>query len=292
MKSLLVSTAVVLLISGAPAAWAQPDERGGGKHQDRLPKQAQARDDQRQADRGQGERGRRGQAPAQVQAAPAATPAQVQAPVRAQVQAAPAQAPVQARPERQQRQQRPDAQAPTQMQVPVQAQVRPERQPAADRRQQRDNPQGTFRNQAQPQVQGQVRPQASTQVQADRSSQVIPPRHVEQRNQWQSNNQDWNRGTVWQRDRNWWRGNDAFRNYSGVRLNFFFAPGFGYYSVPLQYRRHSWHEGDYLPRYCENDRRMGSARHCYLRRITWLCVSWPHLGLAGLPCPSTTPKPQ
>jgi len=155
------------------------------------------------------------------------------------------------------------------MQAPIQAQARPERQQAPDRMQRRDNPQGTFRAQVQPQ------PQAAPQVQASRSNQVIPPRHVQQTNQWQSNNQDWNRGTVWQRDRNWWHNNDAFRNYSGVRLNFFFAPGFGYYSVPRQYRRHSWHEGDYLPRYfmryVVNDyRSYGLPRPPYNCRWIWV----------------------
>ena len=72
---------------------------------------------------------------------------------------------------------------------------------------------------------------------------------MQQRNQWQSSNQDWNRSTAWQRDPNWWRGNNAFRNYTGVRLNFYFAPGFGYYGVPRQYWQHSWHPGEYLPRY-------------------------------------------
>jgi Ni/Co efflux regulator RcnB len=238
MKTRLIWAAVAILISGAPAAMAQPDNREGGKHQDRAPnaQQGQARPDQ-------GERGHRGAAPAQVQAAPAAAPApaQPQAPVQAQ-----------ARPERQQRQQREQAQVQA---APIQGQARPERQQAQrfDGQQRQANPQGTVRAQVQPQV------QSAPKVQAFRSNQVVPPRHVQQRNQWQSTNQDWNRSTVWQRDRNWWRGNDAFRNYTGVRLNFFFAPGFGYYSVPQQYRQHSWHPGDYLPsyfmRYVVNDYR-------------------------------------
>ena len=261
MKSLLVSTAVAILISGTSAAWAQPDDRGGGKHQDRSPnaRQEQPKSDRGQADRGQSERGRRGEAPAQVQAAPAAAPAQIQP-------QAPAMA--QARPEREQRQQRPEG---AQMQAPVQAQARPERQQAPDRMQRPGTPQGTFRSQMQPQVQ----PQAAPQVEAFRSNQAIPPRHVQQRNQWQSSNQDWNRGTVWQRDRDWWRGNSAFRDYSGPRLNFYFAPGFGYYNVPREYWRRSWHAGDYLPRYfmryVVNDyRSYGLPRPPYNCRWIWV----------------------
>jgi len=261
MKTRFISTAVAILISGAPAALAQPDNRGGGKHEDRAPN---AQQEQSRPDRG--ERGHRGAAP---QAAAPAAPAPAQAPVQAQ-----------ARPDRQQQRER--AQAVTPAQQPVQAQVqaapaqapqqaRPERQQGQrfDRQQPQANPQGTFRAQVQPQV------QSAPQIQAFRSNQVVPPRHVEQRNQWQSTNQDWNRGTVWQRDRNWWRGNDAFRNYSGVRLNFFFAPGFGYYSVPLKYRQHSWHPGDYLPRYfmryVVNDyRSYGLPRPPYNCRWIWV----------------------
>jgi len=311
MKTLLVSTAVAILILGAPAALAQPDNRGGGKHQDRSP---DSRQEQAGPDRGQAEHGRHGGA--QVQTAPAPAQAQPPAPVQAQARPEreqrqprqeaqapnPMQAPVQAQaqPEREQRQLRQQAQAPNQMQAPVQAQARPEReqrqlrqqvqapnlmpapvqtqarperQQAPDRRQWRDNP-VTFRTQVQPQVQPQIQRPAS-QVQASRSNQAIPPRHVQQRNQWQGSNQDWNRSTVWQRDRNWWRGNDAFRNYSGVRLNFFFAPGYGYYNVPRQYRQRSWHEGDYLPRYfmryVVNDyRSYGLPRPPYNCRWIWV----------------------
>ena len=81
--------------------------------------------------------------------------------------------------------------------------------------------------------------------------------HVQQRSQWTSGHPDWNRGTVWQRNSNWWQGNAGFRSYSGVRLNFYFAPGFGYYSVPLDYRGRSWQTGAYLPlfflQYAVND---------------------------------------
>ena len=55
MKTRFISTAVAILISGAPAALAQPDNRGGGKHEDRAPN---AQQEQSRPDRG--ERGHRG----------------------------------------------------------------------------------------------------------------------------------------------------------------------------------------------------------------------------------------
>ncbi|WP_240454797.1 RcnB family protein, partial [Caulobacter sp. 17J65-9] len=50
-------------------------------------------------------------------------------------------------------------------------------------------------------------------------------------------------------NRNWWRGNPRFRDYSGARSGFWFAPGYGYLSYPQGYSRHSWRRGEYLPRY-------------------------------------------
>ena len=167
-------------------------------------------------------------------------------------------------------------QAPVQVQrqaAPVQAQARPERQQAqrSDRMQRQGNPQGTFRAQVQPQVQR----QPVSQVQPSRGNRPVPPRHVQQTSQWQSNNQNWSRNTPWQQNSNWWRGNDAFRSYTGVRLNFFFAPGFGYISMPRQYRRHSWHEGDYLPSYfmryvVNNYRAYGLPNPPYNCRWIWV----------------------
>ena len=80
---------------------------------------------------------------------------------------------------------------------------------------------------------------------------------------------------MWQRDRNWWQGNSAFRSYSGPRINFYFAPGFGYYSVPRQYWRHNWHPGEYLPRYfmrfvVNNYRAYGLPRPPYNCRWIWV----------------------
>jgi Ni/Co efflux regulator RcnB len=71
--------------------------------------------------------------------------------------------------------------------------------------------------------------------------------HLQQRNQWRSSNADWNRNTVWQRDPNWWRRDAAFSVYTGARANYFFAPGFGYYSVPQEYWGERWSTGAYLP---------------------------------------------
>ena len=67
----------------------------------------------------------------------------------------------------------------------------------------------------------------------------------------------------WRRDfyRNhrsdWWRNDRRFRGYTGVRVGFYFAPGWGYYSVPRSYWGRSWSVGQYLPdvfwRYQLND---------------------------------------
>ena len=40
-----------------------------------------------------------------------------------------------------------------------------------------------------------------------------------------------------------------FEGYNGVRLGFYFAPHYGYYSVPQQYYGHRYRRGDYLPRF-------------------------------------------
>lgn len=72
----------------------------------------------------------------------------------------------------------------------------------------------------------------------------------------------WNRDQ-WRRDwdrrhhSDWWRHDHRFRGWSGVRLGFYFAPGYGYYSVPRSYWNRQWYEGQYLPdvfwRYQVND---------------------------------------
>ena len=57
----------------------------------------------------------------------------------------------------------------------------------------------------------------------------------------------------WRRDfyRNhradWWRNDNRFRGYDGFRAGFYFAPGWGYYSVPRSYWGRNWSVGQYLP---------------------------------------------
>ncbi len=70
-------------------------------------------------------------------------------------------------------------------------------------------------------------------------------------------------GDQWRRDfyRNhrsdWWRNDRRFSGYNGVRVGFYFAPGWGYYSVPRSYWGRLWSVGQYLPdvfwRYQLND---------------------------------------
>ena len=70
-------------------------------------------------------------------------------------------------------------------------------------------------------------------------------------------------GDKWRRDfyrshrSDWWRNDRRFRGYNGVRVGFYFAPGWGYYSVPRSYWGRSWSVGQYLPdvfwRYQLND---------------------------------------
>lgn len=75
---------------------------------------------------------------------------------------------------------------------------------------------------------------------------------------------NWNRDQ-WRRDfdrrhrPDWWRSDNRFRGWSGVRLGFYFAPGYGYYSVPRSYWNRRWSVGQFLPdvfwRYQVNDYR-------------------------------------
>lgn len=64
---------------------------------------------------------------------------------------------------------------------------------------------------------------------------------------------DWNR----RHGSNWWRNDSRFRGYTGFRMGFYFAPGYGYYSVPRSYWGRHYQVGDYLPeifwRYQLND---------------------------------------
>jgi Ni/Co efflux regulator RcnB len=52
----------------------------------------------------------------------------------------------------------------------------------------------------------------------------------------------------WDRnDRNWWRGRSDFRDYSGYRSGYWYAPGYGYYQVDPRYARYSWRRGGIVP---------------------------------------------
>lgn len=70
----------------------------------------------------------------------------------------------------------------------------------------------------------------------------------EDRREWRFNRDQWRRD--WDRrhraDR-WWRNHNWFRDYSGFRLNFYYAPGYGYYSVPRSYWNREWRVGDFIP---------------------------------------------
>ena len=79
-----------------------------------------------------------------------------------------------------------------------------------------------------------------------------PEFHAQERRDFRSDNRDWGTRTVWRGNPNWWRGNPFFQDYRGPRVNFFFAPGFGYYSVPNQYYGRRWNPGDYLPAFFLN----------------------------------------
>jgi Ni/Co efflux regulator RcnB len=70
--------------------------------------------------------------------------------------------------------------------------------------------------------------------------------------QWRSARNDWRgahpiRNAPWRGNREWWRGRPEFRGYEGVRVGFWFAPGFGYLTLPPAYRGHHWGAGEYIP---------------------------------------------
>jgi Ni/Co efflux regulator RcnB len=65
--------------------------------------------------------------------------------------------------------------------------------------------------------------------------------------QWRQSHHGWDASALWRRDPNWWRHNDAFRIFHGPRIGFFFIPAFGYVSVPPDYERRYWVQGEYLP---------------------------------------------
>lgn len=45
----------------------------------------------------------------------------------------------------------------------------------------------------------------------------------------------------------WWRGYPAYRTYVGPRNGYYFAPGYGYYAVPVAYRGRAWVRGVVVP---------------------------------------------
>lgn len=101
-----------------------------------------------------------------------------------------------------------------------------------------------------PDAQRPNRPDRPNQWNRDRDRDYREFRNRWNRDQWR---RDWDR-----RHRNdWWRNDSRFRGWSGVRLGFYFAPGYGYYSVPQTYWNRQWYVGQYLPdifwRYQVND---------------------------------------
>ena len=244
IKHFLLATSAIVLLVLPNVSFAQPghDTAAGSDKKNERP-----------VDQGRsGPANPQAQARPQRQAAPQAQ-ANPQAQARPQRQAAP-QAPanpqVQARPQRQaspqaqanpQVQARPQRQAAPQAQANPQVQARPQRQAA---------PQAQANPQVQARPHRQAAPQAQARVQVGRpvpNQTARAATHVQQATQWRSTNPNWNSRTLWQRDPNWWHGNASFSNYNGVRLNFFFAPGYGYYSVSQQYQGRRWHPGEYLP---------------------------------------------
>ncbi|WP_292051447.1 MULTISPECIES: RcnB family protein [unclassified Brevundimonas] len=71
--------------------------------------------------------------------------------------------------------------------------------------------------------------------------------------------QQWRRDFERNRRADWWRHDNRFRSWSGVRIGYYFAPGYGYYSVPRSYWNRHWQVGQFLPdvfwRYQVNDYR-------------------------------------
>ncbi len=216
----------------SPQQQGKPERRGGQQQQSRPQQQANPQ----QQGRPQQQASPQQQSRPQQQANP-------QQQGRPQQQASPQQ---QSRPQRQanpQQQDRLQQQASPQQQSRPQRQANPQQQ---DRLQQQASPQQQSRPQRQaiPQEQGRPQQQAGS---AEGNRTAVAAHHVQQSNQWRFAHSNWNTNTVWQRNPNWWRGNEAFANYTGVRVNFFYAPGFGYYSVPREYRGSIWNAGAYLP---------------------------------------------
>ena len=183
------------------------------------------------------------------------------------------QRPAQQRPQQATPQQRPQAQRPTQN--PSREPNRPQERPQA-------RPDGRL-NQATPRPnQPSARPNDSRRPQAGRPNDTRvdrrpdndrrvtrsdnrgPDRRIDRERRERDFRRNWNHDQ-WRRDFNrshrgdWWRNDNRFRGWSGVRVGFYFAPGYGYYSVPRSYWNRQWQAGQYLPdvfwRYQVNDYR-------------------------------------
>lgn len=92
-----------------------------------------------------------------------------------------------------------------------------------------------------------TRPPASTPALSGWRRGVTGPAQVQAGQQWRQQHSGWDSRTVWRQNPNWWRGHSAFRQWSGVRLGFFFIPELGYVSAPSEYWSRHWRAGDYLP---------------------------------------------
>ena len=79
----------------------------------------------------------------------------------------------------------------------------------------------------------------------DRDARPGRHRHDDFRNRF--NREQWRRDFYRNHRADWWRNDRRFRGYSGVRIGFYFAPGWGYYSVPRSYWGRTWSVGQYLP---------------------------------------------
>jgi Ni/Co efflux regulator RcnB len=66
---------------------------------------------------------------------------------------------------------------------------------------------------------------------------------------WAGSHHGWGSHGVWAHNHNWWRGRPGWGGWGGFRVGFYFAPGWGYYSIPHEYWGHRWVVGEYLPDY-------------------------------------------
>ena len=124
---------------------------------------------------------------------------------------------------------RPDRARPNQPDRTRPNQTRPDRTPPAKASPDRPQASPTARRPLTPERQ-RVRRNAQTQIQRGFN-----------RDRWQ---QDFRRRHT---DRRWWRNDRNFRGWNGIRVGFYFAPGYGYYSVPRSYYNQRYYAGSYLP---------------------------------------------